>query len=220
MRKKRGAKAITPLHFSLKGITATAPGPVESSRSINPSLLDGVFAMAILDSKGRLFGKVSLLDLGAALVILMVLGGIFLFPGTGGSVAQVGVETQAVEVDLLVRGLTVAEPDALIAKFNEDGTTDIIIRNQPYGTVDVLSAVRQPRTVIAPQPDGTLKAVEDPRPESKYSANVRMTLGGEAQVKDGEVILGNSKVKIGTTLELEGSNYNFKGSVIGLKLAE
>ncbi|MFM6528307.1 MAG: DUF4330 domain-containing protein, partial [Dolichospermum sp.] len=28
--------------------------------------------MAILDSKGRLFGKINLLDLGAALVILLV----------------------------------------------------------------------------------------------------------------------------------------------------
>lgn len=176
--------------------------------------------MAILDSKGRLFGKVSLLDLGAALVILMVLGGIFLFPGTGGSVAQIGVETQRVEVDLLVRGITVADPDALVAQFNEEGKTDIIIRNEPYGTVDIISAVQEPRTVLAPQPDGSLKAVEDPRPESQYSANVRMTLGGEAQVKDGEVILGNSKVKIGTTLELEGNSYNFKGSVIGVKIAQ
>jgi len=44
--------------------------------------------MAILDSKGRLFGKVSILDLGAALVILLVVVGIFFFPGTSGSVAQ------------------------------------------------------------------------------------------------------------------------------------
>jgi len=34
--------------------------------------------MKILDSQGRLFGKVSILDFGAALVILLVLVGIFL----------------------------------------------------------------------------------------------------------------------------------------------
>ncbi|NJN32766.1 MAG: DUF4330 domain-containing protein [Synechococcales cyanobacterium RM1_1_8] len=177
--------------------------------------------MAILDSKGRLFGKISLLDLGAALVILMVLGGIFLFPGTtGSSVAQVGVETKPVQVDLLVRGLTVADPAALIAQFKQDGKTDIIIRNQPYGTVDILSVEESPRMITAPQPDGTIKAVEDPRPESKYSINVLMKLGGEAQINKGEVVLGNSKVKIGTTLELEGPTYNFKGGVIGIKIGE
>jgi len=40
--------------------------------------------MKILDSQGRLFGKVSILDFGAALVILLVLVGIFFFPGTSG----------------------------------------------------------------------------------------------------------------------------------------
>ncbi|MDZ4875046.1 MAG: hypothetical protein CLLPBCKN_004442 [Chroococcidiopsis cubana SAG 39.79] len=33
--------------------------------------------MKILDSQGRLFGKVSLLDIGAALVIFLVVVGIF-----------------------------------------------------------------------------------------------------------------------------------------------
>ena len=38
--------------------------------------------MPLLDAKGRLFGKVSLLDIGAGLVILMVIVGVFFFPGT------------------------------------------------------------------------------------------------------------------------------------------
>ena len=39
--------------------------------------------MAILDSKGRLFGKLSLLDLGAALAIVFVIFGIYFYPGAG-----------------------------------------------------------------------------------------------------------------------------------------
>jgi hypothetical protein len=178
--------------------------------------------MAILDAQGRLFGKISLLDLGAGLVILMVLGGIFLFPGTtGNSVAQVGVKTQPVEVKVVVRGLSVADSDALIAQFNEDKKTNIIIRNQPYGQVDILAVEETPRTVLVPQPDGSIKAMEDPRPESQYSIDMLMTLGGNAEInRDGEVILGNSKVKIGTTLELDGSRYNFNSSVIGVQVPE
>ncbi|MFM7790507.1 MAG: DUF4330 domain-containing protein, partial [Microcystis panniformis] len=38
--------------------------------------------MKLLDSKGRLFGKFSLLDIGAALVILLTIIGIFVVPGT------------------------------------------------------------------------------------------------------------------------------------------
>ena len=40
--------------------------------------------MAILDSKGRLFGKFNILDIGALLVILLVIIGIF-FTGSTGS---------------------------------------------------------------------------------------------------------------------------------------
>ena len=177
--------------------------------------------MAILDSQGRLFGKLSVLDIGAGLVIAMVLGGIFLFPGaTGNSVAQVGAKTTPVEVDLIVRGLSVADPEALLETFRTEKKTDIIIRNQPSGTVDVLNIERSPRTIVVPQPDGTAKALPDPRPEAALSTNMRLTLGGDAQINDGEVVLGNSKLKVGTPIELEGSTYNFKGSVIGVKIME
>ena len=54
-------------------------------------------AMAILDSKGRLFGKISLLDIGAGLIILMVAVAVFFYPGTSGSVAQVGAINKDIE---------------------------------------------------------------------------------------------------------------------------
>jgi hypothetical protein len=88
--------------------------------------------MKILDARGRLFGKVSILDLGAALVILLVVVGIFFFPGTSGSVAQVGAPTKPVEVDLVVRGLNVLNPQQLFNQgLKAGGKTNIIIRNQP-----------------------------------------------------------------------------------------
>ena len=70
--------------------------------------------MAILDSKGRLFGKISILDLGAALVIAFTIAGIFLVPGDSGSVAQIGADIKPVEVDLMVRGLNGCRPRCFI----------------------------------------------------------------------------------------------------------
>lgn len=172
--------------------------------------------MKILDSKGRLLGKLSILDLGAALVILLVLIGIFLFPGTSGtSVAQVNA-TKPVEVDIIVRGLSIKNPDDLLKELEDKKKTKIIIRNQPYGEVDVLSIDRLERQVLAPQPDGSIKAVPDPR-EDKYSMDMLMTLGGKGQITSDGAVLGNNKVKIGTTIELEGSTYNFNSSVIDVR---
>ncbi len=170
----------------------------------------------MIDSQGRLFKKISVLDLGALLVILMVMAGIFLVPGTG--VAQTGVEKKQLEVDVIVKGLNLKDPELLIQQFKTDKKTNIIIRNQPYGQVDILpnSIQQRERLLAVPQPDGSVKAMKDPRPD--LSTDLNLTLAGLSDVKDGEVVFGNNKIKIGTTLELEGKTYNFNCSVIDIRI--
>ncbi|MEA5506818.1 DUF4330 domain-containing protein [Halotia wernerae UHCC 0503] len=176
--------------------------------------------MAILDSKGRLFGKINILDLGAALVILLVIIGIFVFPGTTGSVAQVGTKTVPIEVDLAVRGLNVRDPERLFDNgFKKGGKTNVIIRNQPYGQIGIKSIQLLPRTVTVSQPDGSVKELPDPR-ANNFSTDMLLTLEGKAQVTDNGPVLGNSKVKIGMPFELEGFNYNFNATVIDVRLKD
>ncbi|MGH1396478.1 MAG: DUF4330 domain-containing protein [Trichormus sp.] len=174
--------------------------------------------MTILDSKGRLFGKINILDLFAGLVILLVIIGIFVFPGTGGSIAQVGAKKTPIEVDLVVRGLNVRDPQQLSEQgFKTGGKTKVIIRNQPYGEIGIKSVQVLPRTLTVGQPDGSVKELPDPR-SNNFSTDMLLTLEGQAEVtKDGPV-LGNSKVKIGMPFELEGFNYNFNASVIDVRL--
>lgn len=177
--------------------------------------------MKILDTKGRLFGKVSLLDMAAGLVILLVAIAVFIVPGTSGSsVAQVGVRNQPIEVDLMVRGLTVSDPPELLETLQTVGTTRIIIRNQPSGQIEIKEVQSLPRSVAVPQPDGSVVSFPDPRPELNYTLDMLITLSGTAQVTDrGPVISGNN-VKIGTQIELEGDLYNFNTSVVGVRLGE
>lgn len=173
--------------------------------------------MKILDTQGRIFGKFSILDLGAALVILLVIVGIFFFPGTSGSLAQVGVPTKPVEVDVVVRGLSIRQPQNLMKEFQTKKKTNVIIRNQPYGQVDVKAVRELPRTIIVPQPDGTAKAVLDPR-QDNFSTDMLITLTGKAQITKNGPVLGNSKLKVGTPVELEGFDYNFNASVIDVRV--
>ncbi len=176
--------------------------------------------MNILDSRGRLFGRFSIVDIGAVLVSLAVIIGIFVVPGESGSVAQVGATIQPVEVDVMVRGLTVADPKALVETFEEEGTTDIIIRNQPFGSVDVKSVIELPRTVATPQPDGSLEPIPDPRPEMDYTIDMLITLAGNAQITNDSAVFGGNKVKIGTQMELEGLTYRFNTTVVGVRILE
>ncbi|MCL1469591.1 DUF4330 domain-containing protein [Argonema antarcticum] len=171
----------------------------------------------ILDSQGRLFGKLSILDVGAALVILLVVVGIFFFPGTSGSVAQLGVTTKPVEVDVVVRGLSILNPQELIKEFQTKKKTNIIIRNQPYGQVDIKSVKELSRSVVVPQPDGSVKALPDPRKDT-FSTDMLITLAGKAQITANGPVLGNNKIKVGMLLQLEGFEYDFNASVIDVRI--
>ena len=178
--------------------------------------------MKLIDSKGRILGKVSILDLGAACVILLVIVGIFFFPGTPiteGIVAQ--TKAKPIEVDVLVRGLSVADFDGLVQEFQEEKTANIVIRNQPAGKVEIKSVKPLPRTTPVPQPDGTVKALPDPRPEVTMIKDLILTLGGKAQITgNGAVLDSTKKVKIGTPIQLEGKDYDFNGSIIAVRVED
>ena len=177
--------------------------------------------MKIIDSKGRLFGKLSILDLAAAGVILLVIIGVFFFPGTpitNSIVAQTKLQT--VEVNVLVRGLGVEDLDSLIEEF-EGEATDIVIRNQPAGKVEIVESQLLPRTTVVPQPDGTVKALPDPRPEIDMLRDMLLTLRGKAEITSSGVVLDSSKkIKIGSSIQLQGNMYDFNGTIIAIKPVE
>jgi hypothetical protein len=172
----------------------------------------------ILDSKGRLFGKISILDLGAVAVILAVIIGIFFLPGKTGSIAQINVVTKPVEMDLIVRGLSVKNPEALVKNMQENKKINLIIRNEPYGNIEISSVGLLPRNILVTQPDGSVKVIEDPRSESRLSSDMLMTLTGNGQITDSGVVIANQKIKIGTGVELDGYDYNFRASVIDVRV--
>ena len=172
--------------------------------------------MKIIDRKGRLFGKLSILDLAAAGVILLVIIGVFLFPGTPLTqkiIAQ--TKLQPVEVQILVRGLGVSSLDNLTQEFEREKQADIVIRNQPAGKVEILSSTLLPRTTAVPQPDGTVKALPDPRPEVEMIRDLLLTIQGRAEVTNNGIVLdGSKKIKIGSSIQLQGDIYDFNGTIV------
>ena len=175
--------------------------------------------MKILDSKGRLFGSISILDLGAALIIVLVIIGIFFFPGTSGTSIAGQSGTKQIELDVIVRGLSVRDPNAVLSEFDKSKKANLIIRKVPHGQIDIKSVQQLPRTLIIPQPDGTAKVVPDPRTDV-YSADMLMTLTGKATITQDGAVLGGEKIKIGVPIELEGFNYSFNASVIDVRIKE
>ncbi|PZD74349.1 hypothetical protein C1752_01293 [Acaryochloris thomasi RCC1774] len=169
--------------------------------------------MAVIDAQGRLFGKVNILDVGAALVILFVVLGIFVLPGSGGPVIG-NSGSKTVEVDAVVLGLSARNPKELIRAGDK---TSFIIRNAPAGQVDIKNVEFLPRNLAITQPDGSVKPLPDPRVEAQFVSNLLITLEGKAEVKGDNIKLGGTDIKVGVPVELGGQQYNFKASIIDIR---
>jgi hypothetical protein len=116
-----------------------------------------------------------------------------------------------------VRGLAVNNIDQLFADFKQQPKADVIIRSAPAGTVTIQTARELERTIGVPQPDGTVKALRDPRPEVAIIRDLIISVVGEGQVTNEGVVLSKQKVSIGTSIELNGPGYNFNGTVIEVR---
>jgi hypothetical protein len=176
--------------------------------------------MSILDRQGRLFGKISILDIGAALVILASILGIFLIPAGNSSGPVVGgAKTEVAEIDVVVRGLNVLNPDKLREDFQPGKKLSFVIRNQPTSPVEIQSVRYLERLLAMSQPDGSVKAVKDPRPDS-FSLDMLVTVKGQGQATEGGFTIGGTKVKIGSSVEVDQKNYNFNASVVDVRYGD
>ncbi|HEY9655308.1 MAG TPA: DUF4330 domain-containing protein, partial [Crinalium sp.] len=127
-----------------------------------------------------------------------------LFPSFTG--AQLSSNIKPVEVDVVVRSVGSKDPKTLL---KEGDKTNLIIRNQPFGAVTLKTVRELPRNIAVPQPDGSTKALPDPRPEAGLTKDFLVTVAGDANMTDNGPLLGNSKIKAGTKIELEGFTYDF-----------
>jgi hypothetical protein len=157
--------------------------------------------MTILDRQGRLFGKVSIFDIAAVLIILAAGIGIFVPVGNSSGPAA-GGKNQTAEVDMVVRGLNVLNVEQLEKDFAAGNKISFLIRTQPTGSFDIKSVKVLDRLIVVPQPDGSTKAQKDPRPDL-YNTDLLMTVTGKGQATDGGFTMGGSKVKIGTSVEIK-----------------
>ncbi len=171
--------------------------------------------MRLIDGQGRLWGRISVLDLGALIIIGVAIAAILFFPGQqAGSVVQVGGgESFPIEVDMIVRGVS----SRSLEPFQVGEKADLIIRNQPYGQVQVIEVEDVTRQIPVASNDGEIEFVPDPE---AYRWDLVITVAGEGQQTESGMVLGNNKVKIGTPLELETFAYALRGTVMDVRPSE
>ncbi|MBF2067148.1 MAG: DUF4330 domain-containing protein [Calothrix sp. C42_A2020_038] len=171
--------------------------------------------MVVWNFKSRLFStfpSISLFWRRLLLVILLVVLSIISYPHS--SFAQ--PSSKPVEIDLFVQGLSVRNPKVLLEQGLKPGTqTDITLRNQPEGKLNIKSVQQLPITISVPQPNGSVKELPDPK--ENFRMDILITLTGQANVQEQGLYLGKSRLKIGTPAEIEGFNYLTKATVIDVR---
>ncbi|RZO10298.1 MAG: DUF4330 domain-containing protein [Synechococcus sp. MED-G135] len=161
---------------------------------------------------------VSWIDAVAATVALIALAGVIWSPKLSNSVARATGSIKSVQVSVDVRGLPTADKAKLISDALAHGTTSLVIRNQPAGSLTLVEIQDISSKLNALLPDGTVIEVPDPNRELQGILEARFVLEGEATVSDSGIVMAGTKLKIGSPVELEGPRYRINGSVSGLEM--
>jgi len=161
-----------------------------------------------------------LVDLGAALAVVLAAGGVIWSPKLSTSIAMATGALTPVVVSVDVRGVPVANPTALIDQARQEGKVAIVIRNQPHGTVAIQQVIPLPRMLSAVQPNGTVVTAMDPNQKNLATLDARFVLEGQGRKRGGGVVFGNQNLKIGTPVEIEGNNFRITGTVTNLSVRQ
>jgi hypothetical protein len=162
--------------------------------------------MAFIDKKGRVLGKVNIMDLSIILFILLLAGGAY-YMFFGGSDKQVTETTRVVyEFEItnvnkdFVEAITPGDPIRDNIRGSELGT--VVSKTSKQATMlneDLING----RYVIAEVPD---------------AYDVVITLEGEASITPANILVGGAEVKVGKKFSIKGKGYANQGFVTKITL--
>ena len=156
------------------------------------------------------------IDGAAAVIACLALVGVLWSPKLNQAIAKASGSMQSVGVSVDVRHLQLAQPELLLQSIRDEGSVNIVIRNQPAGRVQLLEVVDITQPLMAVQPDGRI--VEAQMANQSQGFHVRFSLKADAEADASGVVFGGTKLKIGVPVDLQGRLYNFRGVVSGITL--
>ena len=160
--------------------------------------------------------NLSPIDGAAAVIACLALVGVVWSPKLNQSIAKASGSMQSVGVSVDVRNLQLAQPERLLQSIRDEGTVNIVIRNQPAGHVQLLDVVDITHPLMAVQPDGQIFELQIANQMQGF--HVRFSLKADAEADASGVVFGGTKLKIGVPVDLQGRLYNFRGVVSGITL--
>lgn len=170
--------------------------------------------MPMIDSRGKLFGAVNLLDALIVAAVLVGVIGVATVKSGHSSVNAIVEKEGPAEVDLMIRA-TIKD----LSMFKAGEKAHLTIRNQPYDKVEIVKVEAKRQQVWMPTNDGqSVRVVADPA--NPYASEVILTLRDTGmQTADG-IVWGGQKLKLGVPIDVEGFKYRLRGSVIDVRMVD
>ena len=148
------------------------------------------------------------------MIAVAALGGVVWSPKLTNAVARATGAMEPVEVSVDVGNLVSADPDGLLQSIRDEGRLNVVVRNQPAGSVRLISVEQIQPNLVSVQPDGSVVEAVNPNPSPRLY--VRFRLEAEAKRSPSGLVVGGTKMKVGVPVELEGGSYRVVGVVSGL----
>jgi hypothetical protein len=170
--------------------------------------------MPLIDSRGKLFGLVNVLDgLIVATTLVGVLGVLAVKSGAT-SLNKIIEKEGPAEVDLFIK----ANFEDL-SMFKKGDKAFVTVRNQPYDKVEIVAVKSQRSLISVPINDGKdFRLTTDPA--TPFSTETVLTLRDKgAQTADG-IVWGGQKLKVGVPIDVEGFKYRLRGSVLDVRMVD
>lgn len=171
----------------------------------------------MLDSRGRVFGFINIIDLCAILIVLAGLLGFFMVKsGAHKTSAQIVKDNKEIEFDIFTRGQKIISPDSL---FKGEDSSFLTIRNVPYTKLKIVKYVCNQWQVPVLHPDNnTGVSIDDPSAPNTY--NCIITLSDTAEITTDGPVIGGNKIKVGLKVDIEGFKYRLPGVVADVRVKE
>lgn len=162
--------------------------------------------MTILNNKGQLFGKISIIDLIIIMIIVAVIGGgIYKFS----TLDNIFSGDNLKEVSLVLE--VPKENEGLIASIQKGDVLYDSIRGSEFGTV--ISKSFGPHKELIVDKKGIAEYKEIP---GLYDIKIRVESLGN--ITDNGTIIGSTPIYIGSSIRLRSSLYVFDSDVLDIKI--
>ncbi len=162
----------------------------------------------IINEKGKLFGKISIIDIIVLLCILVAGFGLYT-KLTAPAAKKVETQNQSIEYSLLIKDVRIGTVKAL-------KNSDVVINSlTKEHTGNIVAVSEAPTMRIVELTDGTVQAIEIP---DKYDVTVTIRLDGK--VNDmGFYTATNQSLTVGSTQNIQTKFANTSGTIIDVREA-